>query len=68
VTFVGGEHIALGADWKVKLLPVPGYAKAAGIFAIVSIAGFFVTIVMNAVLTTAWVLLVGYRLFRLGQK
>jgi hypothetical protein len=41
---------------------------AAGIFGIVSIAGFFVTIIMNAVLTTVWVLFVGYRLFRLGQK
>jgi hypothetical protein len=41
---------------------------AAGIFGIVSIAGFFVTIIMNAVLTTVWVLFVGYRLFRLSQK
>jgi hypothetical protein len=41
---------------------------AAGIFGIVSIAGFFVTIIMNAVLTTVWVLFVGYRLFRLGQN
>ena len=41
---------------------------AAGIFGIVSIAGFFVIIVINALLTTAWVLFVGYRLFRLGQK
>src|SRR2546427_1244977 len=41
---------------------------AAGIFGIVSIAGFFVFIIINAVLTTVWVLFVGYRLFRLGQK
>ena len=41
---------------------------AAGIFGIVSIAGFFVIIIINALLTTAWVLFVGYRLFRLGQK
>ena len=40
---------------------------AAGIFGIVSLAGFFVIIIINAVLTTVWVLFVGYRLFRLGQ-
>jgi hypothetical protein len=39
---------------------------AAGIFGIVSIAGFFVIIIINALLTTVWVLFVGYRLFRLG--
>ncbi len=41
---------------------------AAGIFGIVSISGVFVTIIINAVLTTIWVWFVGYRLFRLGQK
>jgi len=41
---------------------------AAGIFGIVSISGVFVTIIINAVLTTVWVWFVGYRLFRLGQK
>jgi hypothetical protein len=41
---------------------------AAGIFGIVSIAGFFVTIIVNAVLTTVWVWFVGFRLVRLGQK
>jgi len=41
---------------------------AAGIFGIISTAGFFVTIIMNAVLTTVWIWFVGYRLFRLGQK
>lgn len=41
---------------------------AAGIFGIVSAAGFFVTIIMNAVLATVWVLFVGYRLVRLAQK
>jgi hypothetical protein len=40
----------------------------AGIFGIVSPAGFFLTIITNAVLTTVWVLFVGYRLLRLGQK
>jgi hypothetical protein len=40
---------------------------AVGIFGIVSTAGFFVIIITNAVLTTVWVLFVGYRLFRLGQ-
>src|ERR1700730_7235231 len=39
---------------------------AAGIFGIVSIAGFFVIIIINALLTTVLVLFVGYRLFRLG--
>jgi hypothetical protein len=41
---------------------------AAGIFGIVSTTGFFVTIIMNAVLTTIWVLFVGYRLFRLRSE
>ncbi|MGI9071576.1 MAG: MBL fold metallo-hydrolase, partial [Bryobacteraceae bacterium] len=27
VTFRGGEHIRLGADWEVEILPVPGHAK-----------------------------------------
>jgi hypothetical protein len=40
---------------------------AAGIFGIVSIAGFFVIIIINALLTTIWILFVGYRLFRLGS-
>jgi hypothetical protein len=40
---------------------------AAGIFGIASIAGFFVIIIINALLTTIWVLFVGYRLFRLGS-
>ena len=37
-----------------------------GVLGIVSIAGWNVAIIMNAVLATAWVLLVGYRLYRLG--
>jgi hypothetical protein len=37
-----------------------------GILGIVSAAGFSVTIFMNAVLATVWVLLVGYRLYRLA--
>jgi len=41
---------------------------AAGIFGIVSITNFFVIIIINALLVTAWVLFVGYRLFKLGQK
>jgi hypothetical protein len=39
-----------------------------GILGIVSIAGLNVTIIMNAVLATVWVLLVGYRLYRLGGR
>ena len=41
---------------------------ATGISGIISVAGFWVAIIMNAVLATAWVLFVGYRLVRLGQK
>ena len=40
---------------------------ATGILGIASVAGFFVTIIMNAVSATVWVLLVGYRLCRLSQ-
>ena len=40
---------------------------AAGMFGIVAISGFFVVIIINAVLTTVWVFFVGYRLLRLGQ-
>lgn len=41
---------------------------AVGILGIVSLAGFTVTIIMNALFATAWILLVGYRLYRLGQE
>jgi hypothetical protein len=44
------------------------FGVAAGIFGIVSIADFFVIIIINALLVTLWLLFVGYRLFRLGQK
>lgn len=27
VTFRGGEHVRLGANWEVEILPVPGHAK-----------------------------------------
>ena len=40
---------------------------AAGIFGIISIAGFFVIIIINALLVTLWLLFVGYRLFKLGS-
>jgi hypothetical protein len=39
-----------------------------GFSGIASATGFFAAIFTNAVLATLWVLLVGYRLFRLGQK
>lgn len=39
-----------------------------GVLGIVSIAGMNVTIIMNAVLATVWVLLAGYRLYRLGGQ
>jgi hypothetical protein len=41
---------------------------ATGVSGILSIAGSWITIIMNAVLATVWVLLVGYRLLRLGQN
>lgn len=41
---------------------------AAGALGIVSIAGWNVAIIMNAVLATIWVLFVGYRLYRLGAR
>jgi hypothetical protein len=44
------------------------FGLAAGVFGIVSAAGFFVTMIVNAILTTIWVLLVGYRFCRLSQK
>jgi len=34
---------------------------------IVSLAGFSITVIVNALLATIWILFVGYRLFRLGQ-
>jgi hypothetical protein len=40
---------------------------ATGILGIVSVSGWSVTIIMNAVFATIWVLLVGYRLYRLSQ-
>ena len=39
-----------------------------GVLGLVSLAGWNVTIIMNAVLATVWVLLVGYRLYRLGGR
>jgi hypothetical protein len=39
-----------------------------GILGIVSVAGFGVTIIMNAVLATVWVLFAGYSLCRLAQR
>lgn len=42
-------------------------ALATGILGIASMAGWSVTVIMNAVLATVWVLFVGYRLYRLGQ-
>jgi hypothetical protein len=39
-----------------------------GILGIVSVAGFGVTIIMNAVLATVWVLYAGYGLYRLAQR
>ncbi len=39
-----------------------------GILGIVSMAGWSVTIIMNAVLATVWLLFVGYRLYRLARQ
>jgi hypothetical protein len=41
---------------------------ATGVLGIVSGTGFFVTIIMNALLATVWVLFVGYRFYRLSQR
>jgi hypothetical protein len=42
-------------------------ALITGALGIVSIAGLGLTIIMNALSATVWVLLVGYRLYRLGK-
>ena len=39
-----------------------------GVLGIVSIAGLTVTIILNAIFATVWVLFVGYRLYRLGSR
>ena len=41
---------------------------ATGLVGIASLPRFGVTMVVNAVLATAWIFLIGYRLFRLGQE
>lgn len=41
---------------------------ATGILGIVSVAGLTLTIIMNALFATAWILVVGYRLYRLAQE
>ena len=43
-------------------------ALVTGILGIVSITGWNVTIIMNAIVATVWVLFVGCRLYRLGQQ
>jgi len=40
---------------------------ATGLVGIASLAGFGVTVIVNAVLATVWIFLIGYRLLRLGQ-
>jgi hypothetical protein len=46
-----------------------GYlALATGILGIASIAGWMVTIILNAALITVWILIVAYRLWRLGAR
>jgi hypothetical protein len=41
---------------------------ATGILGIASVAGLTLTIIMNALFATAWILVVGYRLYRLAQE
>jgi hypothetical protein len=41
---------------------------ATGILGIVSLTGLSLTIIMNALFATAWILVVGYRLYRLAQE
>jgi len=43
-------------------------ALIVGVLGIVSIAGLGVTIIMNALLATVWMFVVGYRLYRLGSQ
>jgi hypothetical protein len=40
---------------------------AAGLFGFISVGGFFIAVMLNAVLTTVWLLFVGYRLCRLSR-
>jgi hypothetical protein len=48
--------------------PTAYLVLATGVFGIASISGFGVTVIVNAVLATVWILFVGYRLYRLGQQ
>lgn len=41
---------------------------AAGFFGILSATGFFVSIILHALLVTVWIFFVGYQLFRFSQK
>lgn len=41
---------------------------ATGVCGIVSVTGWTVSVILNAVLATIWVLVVGFRLYRLGQR
>jgi hypothetical protein len=41
---------------------------ATGILGIVSLTGLSLTIIMNALFATVWILVVGYRLCRLAQE
>ncbi len=41
---------------------------ATGILGIVSLTGLSLTIIMNALFATAWILVVGYKLYRLAQE
>lgn len=45
----------------------PGIGIAAGIAGLASSSHVFAVIMLNALLTTVWVLLVGYRLLRLKE-
>ncbi len=48
--------------------PAAYLGLATGMCGVVSVAGMSVTIIANAVLATAWVFVVGYRLHRLSQQ
>ena len=41
---------------------------ATGVLGILSLAGLFVTVILNAVLATVWLFFVGFRLLRLGRQ
>jgi hypothetical protein len=63
VLIIGGVMLKGGFSRTAGYL-----ALATGILGIASIAGWMVTIILNAALITVWILIVAYRLWRLGAR